>query len=54
MATPVNNTDTLEKRYEDMQQQQVEFGLKTAEMNAKTTQLNQLLGAIAEAARIKA
>lgn len=46
-------TDDLEKRYEDMQRRQVEFGLKTAEMNARTTELGELLGAISEAARIK-
>ena len=54
MSNPVNSTDNLDARYEEMQQKQVEMGLKTAEMNAKSTELGELLGAISEAARIKA
>lgn len=54
-GVPVTQTPTdLDSKFNDMQQRQLAFGLKVAEMNARTTEINGLLQAVSESAHVKA
>lgn len=54
-GVPVTRTAAdLESTFNDMQQRQLAFGLKVAQMNARTTEINGLLQSISESAHIKA
>lgn len=54
-GVPVTRTAAdLESTSNDMQQRQLAFGLKVAQMNARTTAINGLLQSISESAHSKA